>query len=49
MPNTQPTATQKISQKWQALKNGGLDLGISQTDVLSAGYEGWYQEFEGGK
>lgn len=49
MPDSKATALAKITQKWSNLQKKGLDLGIAQSDVTSAGYGGWYRIFEKGR
>ena len=48
MADTIQTATQKIRSKKAELLKNGIDLGPAKSDVLGAGYGGWYQEFENG-
>lgn len=49
MPDNKQTAKAKILKKWHALKKKGLDLGPATSDVLNAGYGGWYQSFRKGR
>ncbi len=49
MADSKPTAYKKIFQKWKNLRESGLDLGPSQSEVTSAGYGGWYRIYQKGR